>query len=482
MRRIYEISLGLIVFVLLLISCQKDDEKIIGEAEKASAINRWIETTMRENYLWNTEIPAAGKLNYSAGAEDFFRSLLTLKDGKARNGSHHYYSYIEKNKDYTATRTSIDQDDTYGMEFTAFSIVDQNNQFLGYYWVRVLYVLPNSPAQAMGLKRGDWIVGFDGKKDNLTRYTNLLRGGSLTLTVAADPRDAKTHRQVSLTASRKVEDNPLYVAKTIETGGRKIGYLLYNHFTTGPDGYTDRTYDQEMEATFKRFADQGVNEFVLDLRYNGGGYLISANVLAGLLVPEKNKDDIFSIDTDNKGRQSKRYFNSEGTKTHLNLNRLFVLTSRSTASASEAVINGLSPFIDITLIGATTEGKNVGSVHYAKNEYEWALQPIIMRITSSNTSYDYSSGLPADYPCNELDEKENVTDELLPLGDENEFMLKKAIELITGNRVASRASVREQLQGQTAYQRNLVYNSVERHQTNGVLVTPDYSRDTFWNR
>lgn len=57
---------------------------------------------------------------------------------------------------------------------------------------------------------------------------------------------------------------------------------------------------------------QGVNEFVLDLRYNGGGYLISANVLASLLVPEKNQNDIFSIDTDNKGRQSKRYFSSEG--------------------------------------------------------------------------------------------------------------------------------------------------------------------------
>lgn len=480
MKRNGRVAIGIITLVLLLMSCQKEDEKTIDVAGKKSAINQWIETTMRDNYLWNTEIPAANKLNYSAGAEDFFRSLLTLKDGKARGTSHHYYSYIEKNKDYTATRTSIDQDDTYGMEFTAYVITDSNNQPLGYYWVRVLYVLPNSPAQAIGLKRGDWIVGFNGKNNNLTQYSNLLRGGGLTLTVAANPRDVENYKQVSLVASRKVEDNPLYVNKIIETGGRKIGYLLYNHFTTGPDGYTDRTYDEQMKTIFKRFVDQGVNEFVLDLRYNGGGYLISANILASLLVPEKNKNDIFSIDTDNKGRQSKRYFSSEGATTHLNIDRLFVLTSRSTASASEAVINGLSPFMDITIIGETTEGKNVGSVHYAKNEYEWALQPIIIRITSSNTSYDYSSGLPADYPCNEFDRKQNLTDELLPLGDENEFMLKKAIELITGNRAASRAPIQEEVPGQDAYQ--LVYNSVERHQTNGVLVAPDYSRDTFWNR
>ncbi len=482
MRNIYGTMIAIIALISLpLSSCQKDDERETTSSENKSGINQWIETTMRTNYLWNTEIPVAGRLNYAAEPTAFFRSLLTLKDGKARNGSHHYYSYIEKNKDYVATRTSIDRDDTYGMEFTVFNIVDENNQALGYYWARVLYVLPNSPAQLANLQRGDWLVGFDGKGDNLIQYTKLLKGGGLNLTVAANPRDKNNYRQTSLTASREVVDNPIYIDKIIETGGKKIGYLLYNHFTTGPGTYTDRTYDEEMKSKFKHFADQGVNEFVLDLRYNGGGYLMSANVLAGLLVPEKNKDDIFSIDVDNKGRKSIRYFSSEAITTHLNLSRLYVLTSSSTASASEAVINGLSPFLNVILVGETTEGKNVGSVHYAKDEYEWALQPIIMRITSSDTSYDYSSGIPANYPCDEFDLRQNVTDQLLPLGDEREFMLSKAIELITGNRSATRATVSQQ-SVQDQRQLNVVYKSIERNQTNGVLITPDYSRDTFWNQ
>lgn len=60
-------------------------------------------------------------------------------------------------------RTSIDADDTYGMEFTLFNVVNDSNQPLGYYYARILYVLPNSPASSAGLERGDWIVGVKGK-------------------------------------------------------------------------------------------------------------------------------------------------------------------------------------------------------------------------------------------------------------------------------------------------------------------------------
>ena len=117
------------------------------------------------DYLWNNDIPAQNKLDFSADPQTFFRSMLSLKDGKTRNGKHlYYYSYMEKNKDYKA-RTSIDADDTYGMEFTLFNVVNDSNQPLGYYYARILYVLPNSPASSAGLERGDWIVGVKGKNN-----------------------------------------------------------------------------------------------------------------------------------------------------------------------------------------------------------------------------------------------------------------------------------------------------------------------------
>lgn len=242
---------------------------------------------MRSDYLWNNDIPAQNKLDFSADPQTFFRSMLSLKDGKTRNGKHlYYYSYMEKNKDYKA-RTSIDADDTYGMEFTLFNVVNDSNQPLGYYYARILYVLPNSPASSAGLERGDWIVGVKGKNNiNSDNYGILLNGDRTQWLVKRGDTEVRT---IDIEASRAVEDNPLFYHNVYTRGDKKIGYLVYNHFTSGPNGYSDRTYDEEMKKIFAGFQAQGVNEFVLDLRYNGGGYENSANMLVGLLIPEASR-------------------------------------------------------------------------------------------------------------------------------------------------------------------------------------------------
>ena len=108
------IWLGLLL-CLLGMSCSDDtpakgDDPGNGNTELE--VNEWIESVMRSDYLWNNDIPAQNKLDFSADPQTFFRSMLSLKDGKTRNGKHlYYYSYMEKNKDYKA-RTSIDADDT----------------------------------------------------------------------------------------------------------------------------------------------------------------------------------------------------------------------------------------------------------------------------------------------------------------------------------------------------------------------------------
>lgn len=134
--------------------------------------------------------------------------MLSLKDGKTRNGKHlYYYSYMEKNKDYKA-RTSIDADDTYGMEFTLFNVVNDSNQPLGYYYARILYVLPNSPASSAGLERGDWIVGVKGKNNiNSDNYGILLNGDRTQWLVKRGDTEVRT---IDIEASRAVEDNPLF--------------------------------------------------------------------------------------------------------------------------------------------------------------------------------------------------------------------------------------------------------------------------------
>lgn len=467
------VCLNFLCSSIILVSCSDDNSGETPDPPKEGlAINHWIEETMRENYLWYSEIPQENKLDFNAEPETFFHSLLSLKDGKTRNGTHHYYSYIEKNKDYVpGTRTSIDSDDTYGMEFVTFNMVDKNGQPLGYYRSWVLYVLPGSPAEEAGLKRGDWLSHINGVKLNQDNFTQLLKGPAIELTILLDFSDESKTKNVALSASRKVEDNPLYCHTTLNVGGKKVGYLLYNHFTTGPDGFNDKAYDNEMKEILGEFASQNIDEFILDLRYNGGGYVSSATILASLLVNESHKSDIFGIETDNKGKSFNIRFNNEGETTHLKLNRLFILTSSSTASASEAVINGLIPYYgkdNIILIGETTEGKNVGSLHYSDKKYEWAIQPIVMRITNKEgASNDYSAGLDPNYPLDEF-----KSDQLLPLGDPNEYMLSYALKVIKGTAPSSRA-VGSPKEGM----RIPVYRSIERQSTNGVLLPSDYLKN-----
>lgn len=456
---------------ILLVSCSKDDQ-IPDTPDDDETINEWIEQVMRENYLWSNEIPESAKLNFSADAKTFYYSLLSLKDGKTLPGRpHYYYSFIEKNKDYNGgTRTSIDPDNTYGMEYMGFNMYSKDGKPLGYIWARILYVLPGSPASEAGLKRGDWITGINGV-DNITdnaKYASLLTGGNIKLAIGE-----KNPRMVDLKASRPVESNPLHYHAVLPVDGKKIGYLVYNHFTRGPKGDSDKTYDEEMVRIFQDFKSQGVNEFVLDLRYNGGGNIISATLLAALLVPEQSKKDIFCISTDNKGKKNVYNFNGVGSTPSLNLNgnRLYVLTSGSSASASEAVINGLIPFMDVIQIGGVTEGKNVGSYHYADNRFEWAIQPIALRVTSSKTDVDYSNGLQPDYFWDEFNMEQNTTDELLPFGDINEFMLGAAVWLITGEQqIAKSKAFSDKSLG-----RQMFHKSIDRFKTNGIEFIPDFA-------
>lgn len=104
------IWLGLLL-CLLGMSCSDDtpakgDDPGNGNTELE--VNEWIESVMRSDYLWNNDIPAQNKLDFSADPQTFFRSMLSLKDGKTRNGKHlYYYSYMEKNKDYLSFASKV---------------------------------------------------------------------------------------------------------------------------------------------------------------------------------------------------------------------------------------------------------------------------------------------------------------------------------------------------------------------------------------
>ena len=421
---------GLVAICLLLFSCDKNNNTV--EQEETILTNKWIATNMRHWYYWYNEIPADAKLNYNSDPEDFYASLLSNKDGK--NGYH--YSSIEKKE--TATTRSGNAEISYGFEFQNWSY--QNAAGGTSMAINILYVLPNSPAEKAGMKRGEWIYKINGVNVNMTNIYDLFSTKTITLSVASS-FDSKSPvlRTMQLTPTL-IEENPVFyttVFQDASTLQKKIGYLVYNHFTAGlSDG--DATYDNLLKTKFAEFKAQGVEEFVLDLRYNGGGLVTSAQLLAEMLAPASCVGKVFCETRYNKNVNRSYTYSFNASSANLDLPRLFVLTGNRTASASEAIINGLRPFYNVHLLGQQTEGKNVGSVTLADDKYDYEMHPIVCQIYNSNGFTDYANGFMPDwsYPDNP-----GLIEQATELGDkENEILLKNAIEwIVSGSKPQTRS-------------------------------------------
>ena len=414
--------LFLLLGLLLSFSACKNDDKVVNDI----TTNRWIENTMRSYYYWYGDIPETNKLNFETSPEVFFQSLLSEKDGKDNNqvsGGHYYYSTIKKKS--ASTRAYLGEGPSLGFEFQNWFFTSNNR-----YAVSVLYVLPGSPADLAGLRRGDWIHSIDGVAVNNSNIYDLLGSKTVTVGVSDSYRKLFSTRSVELVPAT-VKDNPVFLTKVyndLSTGGKKVGYLVYNHFTSGPDGDTDTEYDDDLRQAFARFKAAQVQEFVLDLRYNGGGLVTSAQLLSEMLAPAsalgKTFCDLVYSDKQNKTVN----YQLRQTGQNLDLPRLIVLTSSRTASASEAVINGLKPFYQVMVIGERTEGKNVGSITLSSDKYEYDLHPIVCRIYNAKGESDYEDGFVPDWT---LSEDQRVIEGHVELGDkDNDPLLAVAVYMI----------------------------------------------------
>lgn len=395
---------------LFVISCEKD-----SSLDK-QPVNGWIHSTMKKYYYWSDELPPFSKSN--AKPDDYFNSLLSDKDGK--NGRH--YSTIEE--DVKTKSGSIET--THGIKFVPY-ILSEGSQRV-YAWVT--YIVKKSSAEAAGVKHGEWISHFNGKEltvDNYNDFGNYTGEMNLTLGQLNRTTFIKT-RELKVASARQVEDNPVYLDTTYLVNNKKIAYLVYNSFTSGPEDYNDHTYDKQLQGVFNKFAAQSPDEFILDLRYNPGGLLSSAQLLASMLVDQSAMDKLFCKLVYNEATGREDYeVNFKRGGASLNLKRLFILTTGGTASASELIINGLRPYMDVITVGELTEGKNVGSEEFSKKEeHSWVLHPITCHIENSEGFWEYSRGFEPDFKLSE----ENYSGALKELGDKEELMLSGTLHII----------------------------------------------------
>lgn len=424
--------IGILLTLCLFSSCGEDRS---GEFYALIEDRIWIEETMRENYLWYEEIPLIENENdYFQAPATFFKNLLYKS---ALNGKGDIYSYLEETliEEEETRNLTLDRTSTYGMEF---ELVDDPTGTTTHTIARILYVLPGSPAESAGIQRGDWITAINKAHITTDNYKRMMSGAQIALArdhivstdegLAWQPQDT-----LQVGPSIAMEINPFLIDTLYQVDGQKIAYLVYNEFSTGPnnDG-TESVYQEQMKQIFSQFKAQNPDAFILDLRYNNGGYLTCAQELGSLLAPATalGKDFINLTRNALANPQVLSYpLNPEYADANLNLDKVYILTGKLTASASEALINGLIPYLgesQVVLVGEKTAGKPVAMSAFKNETYGLTLWPVVAYVSNANNEGDYVNGFEPQYPLNE---RNLLT--WYPLGNTEEYLLKNTLALIT---------------------------------------------------
>ncbi|MDO9554148.1 S41 family peptidase [Rhodonellum sp.] len=422
-------ALVLLSIIFSLNSCKDKEEvepPIVAEDSPNVAVNKWIKDVMDEVYFWldDMKTPIAS----SSDPEDYYESLLFRPTDRF---SAIYPDYQELINSLQGINKEA------GYEFSLVRESNENENVLAF----VTYIKKGSPAASKDVRRGDVINQINGQSMNLNNYRTLLGqiGDSHSITFLrynAVTGQYSAQAPVSL-ETVSLAENPNFLDTVYTINNQKIGYAVYHFFAPGIDGQPTR-YDDQADEIFAKFKAEGINHLILDFRYNGGGFVSSAVNLASLIAPNVKSTDVFSKTKYNSFLMSFSQFQNNNTPFKnksqnlgpiLSGNKIYIITSSRTASASELIINGLKPYMDVVVIGGRTVGKNVGSIaledeENPKNNY--GILPIVTRSFNSLDQSDYGNGFPADVEGNELSQPV-----LLPLGDTNEYLLKLAIGKIT---------------------------------------------------
>lgn len=400
-------------WVILFVSCSKDSDfesSVPQEIPNIGAYDeecRWVYAQMNHDYLWRKDIPDSLACDYTTDPVTFFKSLLSSKDK---------FSYCTHNSSHVGTTDFI----KLGFEYQEYT--DGNTIF-----AQVLYV--TSPKlKERGLKRGDLIQLFDDK---------IILG--VLSNDGFEPRD-------TIEGSSPLEQkNTVYLDSIYQIERKKVGYICYLQFDDKKD----------LSNVLKHFYEEHIDELVLDLRYNPGGFVSTCKYLSNSIVSESGYGEIFQQCTYND-ILSREYFEATGSEKTtntfqtpnngkglpgselygLNLKRVFVLTSKYSASASEALIISLKPFMNVVVIGEQTYGKGVGSWTIKNNKYKYQLQPITMQYYNAKMETVTTDGIPVDYyvPDGYSTTKRN-------LGEVEEPLLETALNLIKMEEFAMEGNV-----------------------------------------
>jgi carboxyl-terminal processing protease len=428
-------------------------------------VDNWIYQNMKFWYYWTDDITATPDSTQAPDA--FFTSLKSSQDR---------FSWIEPNfTDLLGELRGVTKEP--GFEYALYRESQSSNNVI----MQVLYIKPNSPASGAGLNRGDVISQINGTQITTDNYKDLLGKLSDNHSLTYKPLDIENRslgdsKTISIVPVEYAED-PNYMNKVLTYGDRKIGYYIYNLFSEGPTDNSN-TYTNEMDQVFSSFKSQGITDLIIDLRFNSGGAETAAQNLASLIASNVTPATVFVTHQYNTQVTNEIKNNPDLGDGYLSIpfiaktqnvgsmlrdNRVYILTGSRTASASELIINGLKPFMDVFLVGGTTIGKNVGSITIYNDkdpDNKWGMQPIVTKLLNNAGQSDYTNGFTP-----QIQDDDNSL-YLYPLGDPREVLLSKTITQITGIAQPTRTMKSENVG-------ELLYHSLDLKKRSGV-VTVDF--------
>lgn len=377
-------TIDIIVLLFTLFGCGENDNSVLTQPEmeesETEAFNRWVYGEMNHHYLWRTDLPDSVNCDYSLTETEFFKNLLSEKDR---------FSYMTTNSSWSAHERYQD----IGFQYQIYR--DQCEREA----MQILYIQDEDAYASSGLKRGDFVAlsSKSGNKIKLHRievtdgFFNKSDGDDITIYLSDFGKYKST----------------VQTYKIFEADESRIGYVCYLEYGEKND----------IAKVLCYFYENNITDLILDLRYNPGGYVSTCKYLCNCIIPETGYNKVFQRCSYNEILASENILATGSPYTFdlyespqnstsqllghglypLKLNRLFVITSKNTASASEATIICLRPFIEVVIIGESTMGKGVGSYTLSNPKYRRAIQPITMRYFNANNETTPDNGLDPNY-------------------------------------------------------------------------------------
>ncbi|WP_240223277.1 S41 family peptidase [Rheinheimera hassiensis] len=344
-------------------------------------INSQVFCALQQDYLWYRDLPASVNPDSYSSPGELIQAVAAPQDR---------YSFIITRQEYEDRYINAT---FFGYGFS--SIRTDNDTAL-----QIAYVYDDGSAAQNGLRRGDKIIEIEGV--SVAQWLSQLDASTVTNDDIYGPNEDGVMRNFvwrkpdasELAADfikTEVTTNTVLHRSVTTQGSKRIGYLVFNTFI--------ELSESELEQVFAYFVAQGVNELVLDVRYNGGGLIRVANQLSTQIARNFVQSEVFvkyQFNDKNTAKNNSTLFALGAGRSVLNLPRVFVLTTEGSCSSSELVINSLAPFVDVVQIGSATCGKPVGQQPEIIGNY--VLFAINFQTVNALDQGEYFNGLQPNCP------------------------------------------------------------------------------------